>query len=203
MKKIKQPLKIKDLNFINVGDEENEKNPMHRDLKNLITINSFYYLLSGFVEPFIVIFFNKFGSLEEVGISLSLLMIFQGVVSLFASKYLKKIGIKKIILITQIFEALRITGFIFAQNVFHVYFLQILGGMVKGFNTPAYSNLFVDVCKDESSKSIGEHSSFTTIIYGISILIGGFLIGYFGYSLVFMIWAAQELVYGIYVYSKV
>lgn len=192
---------MKDLELVKINNVE--KAPMHKDLRNLIKINSFYNFLSGFVEPFIVIFFNEFGSLEEVGISLSLLIIFEGLVSLFASKYLHKLGIKKIILITQIFEALRVLGFIFATNVYHVYLLQILGGLFKGFNSPAYANLFVDVCKDESSKNIGKHSSLVTIMYGISILIGGFMISFFGYKLMFLIWAIQELVYGIYVYYKI
>ncbi|MFA5333211.1 MAG: MFS transporter [Candidatus Nanoarchaeia archaeon] len=194
-------IKLKDFELIKTDDCE--KSPMHKDLRNLIKINSFYNFLSGFVEPFIVIFFNEFGSLEEVGISLSLIIIFEGLVSLFTSKYLHKLGIKRIILITQIFESLRVLGFIFAQNVYHVYLLQILGGLFKGFNTPAYTNLFVDVCKDESSKSIGKYSSLTTIVYGISVLIGGFMIGFFGYKIMFMVWALQELFYGFYVYSKV
>lgn len=201
-KKRVNPLKLKDVELLKCGKDD-EKAPMHKDLKNLIKANSFYNFLSGFVEPFIVIFFNNFGSLEEVGISLALLIIFEGLVSLFTSKYLDRIGIKKIILITQIMESLRVLGFIFAQNVWHVYLLQILGGMFKGFNSPAYSNLFVDVCEDESSKNIGKHSSFTTIMYGISILIGGYMISFFGYQLMFLVWAIQELVYGLYVYYKV
>lgn len=180
-----------------------ESTPMHKDLKNLIKINSFYSFLSGFVEPFIVIFFNGFGGLSEVGISVSILMIIQGIISLFSSKYLYKIGIRKIILFTQIFESIRIIGFIFAQNVFHIYIIQLVGGIIKGFNTPAYSNLFVDVCQDESTKSIAQHSSITTIIYGISVLMGGFVIGLFGYKIIFMVWAITELFYGIYVYFKI
>jgi MFS family permease len=180
-----------------------ESTPMHKDLKNLIQINSFYSFLTGFVEPFIVIFFNEFGSLEEVGISVSILMIIQGIISLFSSKYLFKIGIRKIILFTQIFESLRILGFIFAQNVFHIYIIQILGGIIKGFNSPAYANLFVDVCQDESTKSIAQHTSLTTIMYGLSVLAGGFMIGFFGYKIIFLIWAFQELIYGIYVFFKV
>jgi len=200
-KKRNKAIKSKKFEFLSIGNAE--KTPMHKDLKNLIKINSFYNFLSGFVEAFIIIFFNKFGNLEEVGISLSLLIIFEGLISLFTSKHLHKLGIKKIILITQIFESLRVLGFIFAQNVYHVYLLQILGGIIKGFNTPAYTNLFVDVCKDESSNSIGKHSSITTIMYGISVLIGGFMISFFGYKIMFIVWAIQELVYGIYAYLKV
>jgi MFS family permease len=188
---------------IEIIRQKEEKKPMHNDLKHLIRINSFYNFLSGFVEPFIVIFFNEFGSLEEVGISMALLIIFEGFISMISSKHLLKIGIKKIILITQIFESLRIIGFIFASNVYHVYILQIFGGMFKGFNSPAYTNLFVDVCKDESSKNIGKHSGLTTIMYGLSVLLGGFMLSFFGYRLMFAVWAFQELIYGIYVYLKV
>jgi len=75
--------------------------------------------------------------------------------------------------------------------------------MFKGFNSPAYTNLFVDVCKDESSKNIGKHSGLTTIMYGLSVLLGGFMLSFFGYRLMFAVWAFQELIYGIYVYLKV
>ena len=178
------------------------KVPMHKDIKRLMMINSLYNFFFGLAEPFIVIFFNEFGSIEEVGISVALLLIMQGLVSLFVSKLISRIGAKKIILTTQILESSRIIALILAPNVHFIYLLQVIGGILRGFNEPSYDNLFVNVCKDESSSSIGIYSSFTIISYGASALIGGLIIGAFGYAPVFILWAAQELIYGVYLYLK-
>lgn len=179
------------------------KVPMHKDIKRLLMIDSTYAFFYGLAQPFIVIFFNNFGSLEEVGISVALLLIIQGIVSLITSKFISKLGSKRILLISQALEGIRIVLFLFVTNVYQVYFLQIVGGIFKGFNIPAYNNLYVNVCRDESSTSIGTMSSTTNIAYGVSALIGGLIIGEFGYMPAFILWAAQEVVYGVYVYFKV
>lgn len=183
--------------------QKREKNPMHRDLRNLIKVNSFYNFLAGIIGPFLVIFFNKFGSIEEVGISFALLLIFEGLISFFASGKLRAWGIKKVLFITQVLESLRIMGFLFVTNVYQVYLLQIIGGIFKGFNVPAYNNLYVDVCEDESSRSIGYMSGIVTVFYGVSVLMGGLIIGAFGYKPAFILWAVQEFVYGVYVYANI
>lgn len=181
----------------------NEGVKMHKDIRNLILINSFYNFFYGLVEPFIAIYFNQFGDISEVGISIAMLYIMQGLISLFTSQIISKIGARKIVLFAQIFEGLRIFGYIFAQNIYWVYTLQIIGGIIQGFNQPAYSNLFVDVCRDESSKSVGLHSSIVTLSYGVSALLAGFLINAFGYAPVFFMWGVQEIIYGVYIYFKV
>ncbi|VVB74623.1 Multidrug resistance protein MdtG [Candidatus Tiddalikarchaeum anstoanum] len=176
---------------------------MSKDLRNLVLINSFYNFFYGLAEPFITIFFNKFGDLSEVGISIAILYIVQGVISYFVSNYINVLGPKRVVLISQIFESVRVFGFIFAQNVYWVYGLQILGGIIQGFNTPAYMSVYVNVCRDESDKSVGIHSSIPTIAYGVSALIAGFMIDMFGYVPIFILWGLQELFYGLYIYFKV
>jgi MFS family permease len=177
--------------------------PMHKDLKNLIRLNIVYNFFIGFASPFMVIFFNNYGSLEEVGIAIALMYVLQGTMSYLTSNLFSKFSARMIVLISQIAEGLRILGFLFVQDVYGVYVLQALGGIISGFNSPAYSNVYVDVCSDESGKNIGKQDSFPTIAYGISSLLSGFIIGSFGYAPVFIIWSIQEFVYGLFIYYKV
>lgn len=179
------------------------KIPMHSDMKNLLKLNVFYNFFIGFAQPFIAIFFNNFGSLEEVGIAVAIMYILEGLVSFLTSNLFSKYSAKLIVLVSQLADGLRIFGFLFVQDVYGVYVLQMLGGIIRGFNTPAYSNVYVDVCSDESSKSIGKQDSVPTMAYGFSTLLSGFIIGTFGYAPVFIIWAVQEIIYGLIIYYKV
>lgn len=180
-----------------------ESKHMHNATKRLIFINSIYYLFYGLIEPFMVIYFNDFGSIESVGISIAILCIMQGLISLFVSKILSKIDARLVVSLTSVGEGIRTFGFIFAPNVYFVYLLQFFGGILEGFRMPAYDSLFVKICKDESDTNIGTHTSVTTLIYGLSALVSGFIINMFSYTPIFIIWGLQEIFYGIYIYFVV
>ncbi len=175
---------------------------MNDKFKKLTLIDTFWNFMIGLIAPFITIFFNEFGGFDEVGVSVAILLIIKGFTCFLTGRFLNKNNTKKILLISQIAESGRILLFLFAQNIYWVYGIQLIGGVVNGFITPAYSKLFVDVGKEEKGKSFSDRSGIITISMGVSALISGFLINFFGYALIFIIWSIAEFIYGLYIYFK-
>ena len=176
---------------------------MHTDFKRLTFVDTLWYFVYGLAAPFITIFFNQFGGLEEVGISVAFLYIIKGLVSLFSINWLKKIDIKKVFLISQFFEGIRLIAFIFAKNIYWVYAIQFFGGVTGGFILPAYAKILVKVGNDESDTAFRKRTGYTQIAFGISALVAGFLINYFGYAPIFIAWGLLEIFYGFYICFKV
>lgn len=176
---------------------------VHQDFKNLTYIETIWYFMYGLAGPFLTIYFKEFGGIDEVGISLFAYYIILGISSLISIKYLKKNNIRKVFLLGQIFEGLRIIGFIFAQNIYWVYAIQLIGGLTKSLILPSYNHIYVKAGKDEPVKAFGAMTGYTNIALGASALIAGFLINYFGYTIVLTLWGLNEIIYGFYVYFKV
>ena len=176
---------------------------MNERFKRLMLIESFWNFMYGLAAPFIAIYFNQFGGLEEVGISFAILSVFKGLMSFFAGKVLEKHTARTVLLFGQITESIRILLFIFASNIYFIYLLQFIGGITGGFISPSYFKLYVKVGKDEPGKSFGSSIALSNIAIGSSALISGLMLDYFGYAPMFIFWSIAELIYGLYIYFNV
>jgi len=174
---------------------------MNKDFKRLTFADTFWGFVYGLVAPFLTIYFNNLGDISDVGISVALFYLILGFVSLLSAK-MKSTDYKRIFLIAQIAEGIRIVGFIFANNIYWVYIIQLIGGVTAAFIRPAYSKIFVVAGDDEDDYAFRNRIGIMNIVMGISALIAGFLINIMGYQLMFLIWGIGEVLYGIYVYLK-
>lgn len=177
---------------------------MHKDFKRLLLIDGFWWFIYGLAAPFLTIYFKNFGGLEQVGFSVAILSLIKGFISLISTKFLKKeASIKKIFLIGQVIEGLRIISFIFANNIFQIYLIQVLGGITGGFVIPAYNVIYVRVGEDEDDNAFRTKTGVNNIIVGLSALLAGMLISVFGYVPIFIMWGVMEVFYGFYIYYNV
>ena len=170
---------------------------MNKRFKTLMLADVFWCFLNGLIAPFITIYFNEFGGFEEVGLSVALFFVIQGLTSLVAGKFLQKFKSRHIIFITQMLEGVRILFFLMVRNIYWVYIIQFFGGLTNGFIEPAYNKLFVKVGKNEKGTSFGNVSALTNISIGVSALIAGVMINFFGYAPIFIIWSITEIIYGV------
>ncbi|PIU61068.1 hypothetical protein COX58_00620 [archaeon CG_4_10_14_0_2_um_filter_Archaea_38_6] len=176
---------------------------IHEDWNRLTLIDGFQSFFNGIVAPFLTIYFNNFGGLEAVGISVAALYIIKGLVSWGSSKVLNHRDMKKVFLFGQIFEGIRVVLFIFVQNIQGIIALQLIGGITGGLIVPAYNKLYVKVASDEPDNAYRYKTAVTNFSIGSSAIIAGFLINYLGYEIAFIAWGVTEIVYGIYFYFAV
>lgn len=178
---------------------------MNADFKRLTFIECFWSFFNGLIAPFLVIYFNDFGGLDEVGISVAIMYLIQGIVPFIIIKLFKKKkrNMKKLFLLGQSLESLRVLFFIFAKSITHIYIIQLIGGITSSLVMPSYSKIFVNVGDDENDDAFNKQVGFINLSLGISALISGFFINYFGFIPVFILWSATEFIYGIYVYYLV
>jgi hypothetical protein len=178
---------------------------LNKDFQRLTFIDALWDFFNGLAAPFLTIYFNGFGGLNEVGISVALRYTLQGIIPLLFSKFMKKrkSNMKLWFLIGQIFESLRVMLFIFASSINDIYIIQLLGGVTYSLISPAYTKIFVKTGDDEDDDAFRVRSGIINLIIGISALLSGFIINYFGFIPVFASWAIIELIYGFYIYFLV
>jgi hypothetical protein len=176
---------------------------LNSDFKRLTFMDSVWHFFNGLIAPFLVIYFNDFGGLNEIGISIAIKYLIQGMLPFLIIKIFKKKSknkMKNFLLFGQILESLRIILFIFARNINDIYLIQLLGGITYSFISPSYNQIFVKVCDDESNNAFMKNTGITNLMIGLSALISGFFINYFGFVPVFIAWSVIELIYGFYFY---
>lgn len=178
---------------------------MNKDFQRLTFIDALWNFFNGLVAPFLTIYFNNFGGLNEVGISVALRYGLQGIIPLIFSGFLKKrkSNMKLWFLIGQMFESVRVMLFIFASSINDIYIIQMLGGVTYSLIAPAYTKIFVKSGDDEDDDAFRVRAGIINLIIGISALLSGFMINYFGYVPVFAAWAVIEIIYGFYIYFLV
>ena len=178
---------------------------MNDDFKKLTFIDSLWFFFNGLIAPFIAIYFNNFGGLEEVGISIALRFLIQGITPLAFSKFLKKrkTSMKKWLLAGQLLESARIILFIFASSINHIYVIQILGGFTYSLISPAYQKIFVLAGSDEDDDAFRVRVGAINLMMGFAALLSGFAITAFGFAPVFLAWAGMEIIYGFFIFKYV
>lgn len=176
---------------------------MNKDFKRLTFIDSIWGFIYYIAAPFLTIYFKDIGGLETVGISVAILLIIKGVVSLLSIKLLNKKSMKKIFLFSQIAEGIRIFAFIFANNITTIFIIQFFGGITGGLIIPSYGKIFVKSGEDENDDAFKQKTGIVNITMGIGAILSGFIVSYLGYIPIFLSWGAIEIIYGIYIYFKV
>jgi hypothetical protein len=178
---------------------------MNKDFQRLTFIDSMWFFFSGLMAPFLTIYFNGFGGLNEVGISVALRYCIQGIIPLIFSRIFKKrqTNMKKWFLIGQTLESARVALFIFASSMNDIYIIQLLGGITYSFISPAYQKIFVSTGNDEDDDAFRVRVGVVNLFLGLSALVSGFAINYFGFAPVFIAWSAMELFYGLFIYFLV
>lgn len=178
---------------------------MNEDFKRLTFIDAFWNFFNGLAAPFLTIYFNQFGGLDSVGISVAARYLIQGALPLIFAGFFKgrKSNMKKWFLIGQLLESIRVIMFIFATNINQIYIIQMIGGVTYSFISPGYSKIFVTAGNDENDDAFRKRVGIINLLVGLSALGSGFLINYFGFVPVFVAWAITELIYGLYIYFLV
>ena len=164
-------------------------------------IDALWFFLDGFIAPVFAIFINQFGSLEEVGMAFAIISITKGIVSLFAGRISQKIGITRVILFVNIVFFFRALSFIFVTNVYQIFFLQFIAGILSAIESPTYQALkAILVKRKKAAEQFGVYNCWTNMAVGIGALFSGIVATEFGFNSLFVILAAANLIYGLGVY---
>jgi len=160
-----------------------------KNFRTFTISNSLMALAFGLFGPFYLIFINKIGgTIENFGIAVGLVVLSGALTSLIARKYSDKIGRKPFLILGGYASALIVFLYTLIGSLWQLYLLQIFSGLIISLFETSESSFLGDITKKEKrGTDIGKYDAIIGIAEALAIFTGGFLIGVFGFEIVFYI----------------
>jgi len=172
---------------------------MNKIVKTLVFVETIFLFGFGLFGPIYAIFIEKIGgNVLDVGIAYSIFLICMSTVELPMGKLADKYGRKLFLAGGYFLSALSFLGYIFINNIYQLFFIQVIYGFSLAIGDPAWDAWFsksLDKSKESFEWALFHMS--TGYAEGISALIGG-AIGYFiGFETLFIISTILAVISGI------
>ena len=162
---------------------------MHKQLKLLLVMETFFVLALGMFGPIYAIFVQKIGGdILDVGTAWSIYMIISGVGIYIMGKVYDKLKRDKLFIILGYFlVSASYLGYYFVSNVAQLFFIQVITGLSSVICVPAmYSFYSKYVDKRRFASEWAAWDSLYRILQGVMALVGAFLAKVYGFKTLFL-----------------
>lgn len=168
------------------------------EIKNyriFITSNSFMSFAFGLLRPFYVIFIEKLGGIEILGLGMGIMMIFYSLSGYFAGKYSDIFGRKNFLVGSGVILSIVIFSYTLISSVLQLIILQIIDGIAGSVYQTMEMSFLGDITKRESrGKYIGLYHTLLGMASGIAMIIAGFIVAKIGLKIIFYLTASLTFV---------
>lgn len=162
----------------------------------LLIENFLFEFGAGLYGPIYAIYVERIGgTLLTAGIAWSIFLISLGVFGFVVSKFIDRFNIKKVTILTSILHALLIFCYVFVSNVYQLYLLQLLTGIIGAINFPVWDAWFTRM--QESEKRGGSFAlmhATNNLGRGLAALLGSSIAYFFGFKMLFIVSAVTVLI---------
>jgi MFS family permease len=159
--------------------------------------------LTAFAEAMLVPMYAAFaekvgGSILDAGIAFAAFSIATGVVvALVGTRPWFQDHIKRFLILGFLGSALCDVSYAFVQNKWQLFGAQVIAGLATGLIEPAWDSLFTDDIEHSPAMHWSIWAGGTHLVTGAAALIGGLIVAYWSFTVLFLVMAAIDLVAGI------
>lgn len=155
----------------------------------LLVENTLFEFGAGLYGPLYAVFVEDIGgTILTTSIAWSIFLITLGVFGFIVSKYIDRFSIKQTTFITSILHGLLILSYAFVTQVWQLYMLQFLIGVVGAINFPVWDAWFTNMQKGEKrGGSFSLMHATNNIGRGFASLGGGLIVFYVGFKMLFIV----------------
>lgn len=169
----------------------------NKALKILFINNGIFVFAGGLLGPLYAIFVKTIDSnILSVSMSWSAFLMSSTFCLLLIGKYGDSIKEKEYLLLAGfLIRALAWFSFPFTSSIMMLIFLQILLGVGEATGTPAFNAIFAEHLDD--GKHVKEYVDWKLIVNitgAIAVIIGGLIVGHFGFTLLFLLMGSLAMV---------
>lgn len=168
-------------------------------VRTLLTAESIWSFGAGLFFPIFAIFSaNIGGDITDAGIAAAIFILVTSVLEYPIGKLIDRYHEKFFIVSDYFLEAIVFVGYIFVQNIYQLFALQVLLGIANAIGDPAWESLYSRSTPSKKSGSSWANSHFFIGIFNaMGILIGAYLVDSYGFSSVFLLGAGFSSLAGI------
>ena len=162
---------------------------MNRIIKMMILADATWYFGEGMLGPLFAIFTERIGgNILDVSWAWSIYLIVSGILIILVGKISDKIiGHEKLLFIGYALNALLTFGYLAVDNMWQLSLIQVGLGIATALATPTWDAIY---SKNQDTKIAGLEwglaDGSSELLSGIAILIGGFLVAYFSFNVLFL-----------------
>ncbi len=164
--------------------------------KILLIASSLWFFGEGLFTPLFAVFSEKIGGdILDLTWALSLYLVLTGILYIVFGKLLRKSKHKEIALIMgYLLNTVFTFCYLFIHNSTQLFLLQIGLAIAEALSTPIWDSLFAKYLESsDDSLFWGIAGGHSQLISGIAIAIGGLVIYYFSFNLLFIIMGSIQL----------
>lgn len=170
----------------------------NRVIRILLTAESFWSFGAGLFFPIFAVFSEKIGGdITDAGIAAAIFIFVTSVLEYPIGKLLDRYHEKYFIVGDYFLEALVFIGYAFVQNIWQLFFLQVILGIANAIGDPAWESLYGRSAPKKNSGSAWANSHFFIGIFNaLGILFGAYLVSKYGFSAAFLMGAVFSAIAG-------
>lgn len=170
---------------------------INKSLKTLFTLNSIFVFGGSLFGPLYAIYVQGLDNkIITVSFSWAVYMISSTLFMYFVSKYGDKVKEKEYLLAGGfLVRGIAWLGYLFVTNMTGLVVILIILGLGEALGTPSYDAIFAKHL--DGNKAIMDYSDWhilSNLIVALSTIIGGMLVTYFGFSVLFVAMSMMALV---------
>ncbi len=170
---------------------------INKSLKVLFTLNSIFVFGGSLFGPLYAIYVQGLDNkIVTVSLSWAVFMISSTFFMYFVSKYGDKVKEQEYLLAGGfLVRAIAWLGYLFVTNITGLILIQIVLGLGEALGTPAWNAIFAKHL--DGHKEIMDYSNWNIInnlLVALSTVLGGILVTYFGFSILFVAMSMLALV---------
>ncbi|MEK7532238.1 MAG: MFS transporter [Patescibacteria group bacterium] len=169
---------------------------LNKKIKILLWGSNLWNLGEGMLGPLFAVFAGRVGgSLLEMSWAWATYLIVTGVFTIIVSRFAdKKIKKTHLLIFGNALNALFTFGYIFVDSPLQLFAVQVGLGFAAAFVIPAWNALYSEFeNKKHDEFEWGLASGEAQILSGIAIVIGGFIVSYYSFTLLFIIMGTVKI----------
>lgn len=147
--------------------------------------------IGGLFGPFYLLFIQKIGGgIESFGIALGIMMLAESITSFFAGKYSDKFGRKPFFIASGYISSIIVLFYTIISQRWQLYLLQLAMGINNSIANITHTAFMGDITeKSTRGHNIGRFNAIIGALGAIAMILGGFVVGRFGFKAIFYITA--------------
>ena len=173
---------------------------MKQITKVLLIGSSLWYLGEGMLGPLFTLFAQDIGGdILEISWAWATYLFVLGILTIVFGKYADKWNKEKMMIWGYGLNALFTFGYLLVSKPIHLFIIQAGLGLALALASPTWSDLFAKYHDKKNSGFVyGIANGVPSIVIGISIIIGGTILHYFSYDVLFIVMGTLQVVATIY-----